>query len=219
MLPNRQFRRAFQKYPSAIFQDRRAFLVVKHLAGINEYAYTQNYFAFLSAVIPAAESAGVYPAVHPDDPPLSLFGLPRILSRLTQYRALFRKIPSRHNGMSLCTGSLGARRHNDLEEFVDTCHDRIHFLHLRNIAFLGEHDFYESGHIDGDLDTLRILSSLADHLYRSGRRIPMRPDHGLRMLDDLNRPTRPGYAGIGRLKGLAEIRGMVAAIERMHPEK
>ena len=192
---------------------------IEHYAGIDENIYTQNYFAFLHAVIPAAESSGVYLAVHPDDPPLSLFGLPRILSRLSQYQALFRKIPSTHNGMSLCTGSLGAGRHNDVEAFVHACHDRIHFLHLRNIAFSGEHDFYESGHIDGDLDIVRILSCLAAYLRRSGRRIPVRPDHGLRMLDDLKRQTRPGYAGIGRLKGLAEIRGMVSVLENMPSEK
>jgi mannonate dehydratase len=179
-----------------------------------------NLIAFLEAVTPVAERLGVKLTLHPDDPPRPLFGLPRIASTADDYDALFRAVPSKANGMCFCTGSLGVRADNDLPAMARQFADRIHFVHLR--ATKRDTDglsFHEADHLDGDVDMVAVIGALLaeDRRRPEGAKIPFRPDHGHRMLDDLdpNRRVNPGYTAIGRLKGLAELRGVMRALERM----
>jgi mannonate dehydratase len=178
-----------------------------------------NLIAFLEAVTPVAERLGVKLTLHPDDPPRPLFGLPRIASTADDYDGLFRAVPSPSNGMCFCTGSLGVRADNDLPSMVRQFADRIHFAHLR--ATKRDTDglsFHEADHLDGDVDMVAVIAALLaeDRRRPSDSTIPFRPDHGHRMLDDLdpNRRVNPGYTAIGRLKGLAELRGVMRALER-----
>ncbi|MFB6419316.1 MULTISPECIES: mannonate dehydratase [Bradyrhizobium] len=173
---------------------------------------------FLARVTPVAEQLGVSLTLHPDDPPRPLFGLPRIASSADDYQALFDAVPSRANGICLCTGSLGVRPENNLPEMAERFGPRIAFAHLR--ATKREADglsFYESDHLDGDVDMVAVLKALLKENARRApdRQIVFRPDHGHRMLDDLaaTKRTNPGYTAIGRLRGLAELRGAIRAIE------
>lgn len=171
---------------------------------------------FLAAVTPRAEELGVKLTLHPDDPPRPLFGLPRIASTAADYQALFDAVPSPANGMCFCTGSLGVRADNDLVAMAAHFAPRIHFVHLRATKREPDGSFYESDHLDGDVDMVGVITALvAEDRKRGGRAIPFRPDHGHRMLDDLNKTVTPGYAGIGRLKGLGELRGIMRAVERL----
>ncbi len=169
--------------------------------------------AFLDAVTPAAEARGVTLALHPDDPPRPLFGLPRVASTGDDYAALFEAVPSRANGMCFCTGSLGVRADNDLPAIARRFGDRIPFAHLR--ATRREADprsFHESDHLAGDVDMVAVLRELVAAEAARGAPILFRPDHGHRMLDDLGKAVSPGYPAIGRLKGLAELRGILHAL-------
>lgn len=171
---------------------------------------------FLEAVTPAAEAAGVTLTLHPDDPPRPLFGLPRIASTAQDYAALFDAVPSPANGMCFCTGSLGVRPDNDLPAIARRFGERIHFVHLR--ATKREADprsFHEAAHLDGDVDMVAVLRELVaiDRERPAGGKLVFRPDHGHRMLDDLSKEVNPGYAAIGRLKGLAELRGILHALD------
>ena len=176
-----------------------------------------NLIAFLEIVAPAAERLGVRLTLHPDDPPRPLFGLPRIASSAADYDAVFRAVPSPANGMCFCTGSLGVSPDNDLPEIARTFAERIHFAHLRATRRDGL-SFHEADHFDGDVDMVAVLSVLLaeDRRRPEAERIPFRPDHGHRMLGDLEagRPTNPGYTAAGRMKGLAELRGAIRALER-----
>lgn len=169
---------------------------------------------FLEAVTPAAEAAGVKLTLHPDDPPRPLFGLPRIASCAEDYAALFAAVPSPANGMCFCTGSLGVRPDNDLPAMARRFGERIHFVHLR--ATKREADprsFHEASHLDGDVDMVAVLRELVAHDRTRPDGIVFRPDHGHRMLDDLAKERgNPGYSAIGRLKGLAELRGILHAL-------
>ena len=170
---------------------------------------------FLAAVTPRAEELGVKLTLHPDDPPRPLFGLPRVASTAADYQALFDAVPSEANGMCFCTGSLGVRADNDLVAMAEHFAPRIHFVHLRATKREEDGSFYESDHLDGDVDMVGVISALwAEDRKRGGHVIPFRPDHGHRMLDDLHKTVTPGYAGIGRLKGLGELRGIMRAVER-----
>lgn len=170
---------------------------------------------FLAAVTPRAEELGVKLTLHPDDPPRPLFGLPRVASTAADYQALFDAVPSEANGMCFCTGSLGVRADNDLVAMAEHFAPRIHFVHLRATKREEDGSFYESDHLDGDVDMVGVISALvAEDRKRGGKKIPFRPDHGHRMLDDLHKTVTPGYAGIGRLKGLGELRGIMRAVER-----
>ncbi|MFB6450881.1 mannonate dehydratase [Bradyrhizobium tunisiense] len=178
----------------------------------------QHLAEFLARVTPVAEQLGVSLTLHPDDPPRPLFGLPRIASSADDYQALFDAVPSRANGICLCTGSLGVRPENNLPEMAERFGPRIAFAHLR--ATKREADglsFYESDHLDGDVDMVAVLKALLKENARRApdRQIVFRPDHGHRMLDDLaaTKRTNPGYTAIGRLRGLAELRGAIRAIE------
>ncbi len=179
----------------------------------------QHLVEFLEAVTPVADELGVKLTLHPDDPPRSLFGLPRIASTAVDYAALFDAVPSIANGMCFCTGSLGVRPDNDLAAIASRFAERIHFVHLRSTKRDADNplSFIEADHLDGDVDMVGVISALIreDRKRASGAKIPFRPDHGHRMLDDVNKTITPGYAGIGRLKGLGELRGVMRAVERL----
>jgi mannonate dehydratase len=185
--------------------------------GIDNQVLRRHLVEFLEKVAPAAESLGVTLTLHPDDPPRPLFGLPRIASTAADYAALFDAVPSRANGMCLCTGSLGVRQGNDLPAMAAQFAPRIAFAHLRSTRREADGlSFYESDHLDGDVDMIAVLKALLAENDRRGaaHRIVLRPDHGHRMLDDLAPGKRitPGYTAIGRLRGLAELRGAIRAI-------
>ena len=184
-------------------------------AGIDAAKLRQHLIEFLQAVTPAAEARGVKLTLHPDDPPRSLFGLPRIASTAEDYAALFEAVPSPANGMCYCTGSLGVRADNDLPAIARRFASRIYFAHLR--ATKREADgrtFHESAHLEGDVDMVAVLKELvAEDRKRSAKgEIVFRSDHGHRMLDDLNKTVTPGYPAIGRMRGLAELRGILYAL-------
>jgi mannonate dehydratase len=181
----------------------------------------QHLFDFLEEVVPVAERLDVRMCCHPDDPPFSLMGLPRIMSTEADFRALLEHIPTRANGITLCSGALGARPDNDLPGIMQRLGDRVHFLHLRNVQLETEvvgGSFYESEHLEGSVDMVALLDAVRREETRraaEGRSdvdIPMRPDHGQDILDDLGRGAQPGYPLIGRLKGLAELRGASRAL-------
>ena len=180
--------------------------------------YRQHLFAFLQAVIPVAEEAGVKMCIHPDDPPFSLFGLPRVVSTADDARAILEAVESPANGLTLCAGSFGARADNDLVDMVRAFGPSIFFVHLRNVKREPDGSFYESDHLDGDNDMIGLINALLDEETNRGKRnsIPMRPDHGHLMDEEMNKPgVRPGYSYAGRMKSLAELRGVIHVLERL----
>ena len=186
--------------------------------GITSDVLRRHLIEFLARVAPVAESLGVTLTLHPDDPPRSLFGLPRIASTAEDYQALFDAVPSKANGICLCTGSLGVRAENDLPAMARRFAPRIGFAHLRATRRLADGlSFFEADHLDGDVDMIAVLKALLAENHRRSQadKIVFRPDHGHRMLDDLaeTKRTNPGYTAIGRLRGLAELRGAIRAIE------
>lgn len=191
---------------------------------INKLRLQKHFVDFLSEVIPHAEKLGVRMCCHPDDPPFNLLGLPRIMSTEGDFTHIIRAVDSPANGITLCTGSLGARPDNDLPGMMDRLGDRVHFLHLRNVKRDSAKipgSFYEAEHLGGETDMVAMIAAILREEKRrknAGRQdwsIPFRPDHGQNILDDLKRRTQPGYPAIGRLKGLAELRGIYAAL--LHP--
>ena len=189
-------------------------------SAINRDKLRENLSLFLQEVVPVAEKYGVNLCIHPDDPPFSVLGLPRIVSSQEDLEWICQQVDSTANGITFCTGSLSVNRQNNLEQIVEKLGPRIHFAHLRNNVFFENRAFHEFGHIEGDIDMYPIVKALLKEQIRrkeSGRidlRIPFRPDHGVKMLDDYNRSANPGYPLIGRLKGLSELSGMQMAIER-----
>ena len=192
---------------------------IEDFRSIGELGLRQNLIYFLSKVAPVAMECGVRLAIHPDDPPFSLFGLPRILSTARDVRDLFKAVDYPVNGLTLCAGSFGARDDNDLTAIAREFGDRIHFVHLRNVSKQEDGSFHESEHLDGDNDMVSLIAELLDQ--ESARRkmssdspeIPMRPDHGHTIGDELDADgVNPGYSYAGRLKGLAELRGVIHAI-------
>ncbi|MBO1254706.1 mannonate dehydratase [Alteromonas sp. 5E99-2] len=178
--------------------------------------YRQHLFKFLEGVIPSAESAGVKMCIHPDDPPFSLFGLPRVVSTADDARAIINAVESASNGITLCAGSFGARADNDLVDMVKAFGPNIFFVHLRNVKREADGSFYESDHLDGDNDMLGLINALLDEegARDKAHSIPMRPDHGHLMDEEMDRPdVRPGYSYAGRMKSLAELRGVIHTLE------
>lgn len=171
-----------------------------------------NHVAFLEAVCPVADELGLRLVVHPDDPPFPIFGLPRVVSTAGDLQTLFARVPNASNGLCFCTGSLGVRADNDLPAILDRFGERIGFLHLRSVRREPGGSFHEATHLGGDAGMAAIVAGV-HRLQTHGRRsIPMRPDHGHQMLDDLNRRTNPGYSLLGRMRGLAELRGLERGI-------
>ena len=233
--------RAYEREMDEAGRDRLARTIIAGLPGAEE-SYTLDMFRtaleryrdvgaddlraalgeFLGAIVPVAEEAGVRIAIHPDDPPRPLLGLPRVVSTAANARWLLRQVDSPANGLTFCTGSYGARPDNDLPAMAREFAPRIHFLHLRSTRREADPEsFHEAPHLDGDVDMIAVVRAVVNEERRrasAGRedpRIPMRPDHGHQMLDDIGKKVNPGYSAIGRLRGLAELRGVFRTVEAL----